>query len=67
MLDDVSKYWGEDHYPDNFYERLSKCFRKWGDNDLEAAQDAMWKGIIEYYQGEQSDDPWVNCTSNSEH
>lgn len=63
----MSEYWGEDHYPNDFYERLSRCFRMWGDDDLEAAQDAMWKGMIEYYQGKQTGDPWINCTETPNH
>ena len=46
VLDDISDYWGEGKFSNEYYGRLQKCFRKWGDNDMEEASDAFWRGII---------------------
>lgn len=37
VLDDMSDYWGEGHFSNEYYERLQKCFRKWDDDDMEEA------------------------------
>ena len=67
VLDDLAAYWNEGAYSELHFSQLQDCFGKWGDTQLEDAQNAAWLGMINYYQGNvatRSDDPWVNCLAD---
>ena len=66
ILDDMSRFWGDNGYPDDLYQELVQCFNKWGEPVLKA-QDASWKQFYDIYEtgGVNDDTKWSGLESTT--
>ena len=60
-MNEMAHHFGEDDYLPEWQEKMMQCLEMGNDANLTAAQNAAWRGFLDYYQHPEAPDPWIDC------